>query len=145
MVNVAEKLLLKDYGFEPDPVDYDVRNGISDAMYVARTEFLNDLRNHLSSRSEGQQTGGVTTVLYGSAGVGKTHTITWILNWINNKEDPLTIKGKTVIPISLDAPNTKRDSNFSIIYSAIMKGIGKEKVLGLIKKYWIKARGEFPI
>ena len=145
MVNIAERLLLKDYNFRLDEVDDEVRNGVAEATYVARAEFLTELKSHLSSRSSAQPTSSVTRVLHGSAGVGKTHTITWIMNWINKKEDPLTIKGKDVKAISINAPVHDGKKGFSIIYSSMMGGIGKADVVDIMNKFWRKARDELKL
>lgn len=136
-----EQLLLKEFHFKITEDDEDVRQGTAEVILVGRSALLSEIESVLQSAAPEDSTTSVSMVLNGSGGVGKTHTITWILNQINSKQ--LKIRGREIKAYSIDAPDMgAKNATFSLIYQAIIKKMGKEFLIAVIHKWWDKKETE---
>jgi len=138
----AEELGFVDTIFQLDQDDEDVKQGHKDVIYVARQDFLEKLKNRFTMMT-GSTGNPVHTVIHGSAGVGKTHTLTWIQHYC--KLNKLKIKNREVDIVAFNAPTTSKNSTFSVFYSKFMVSLGKESIMTCLDEYWKKVRDELDL
>jgi len=141
-----EEIGLEDTKFLLDPDDVEVKEGRKQVIYVTRKDFLDKLKNRFSRMTE--STGNpVHTVIFGSPGTGKTHTLTWIQHNANleDENERLRIKNRQVDIVPFNAPTANRNSTFSLFYSTLMESLGKEFIKNCLMAYWIKIREELDL
>ena len=138
-----EDYLCNDLVLVQDPKDPEVREGKVSPIYVARTEFIEKLEDRLNRGSE--TASALHTVIYGSPGVGKTHTLSWIMYQIRKGKK---LKDKDVDCFIVVAPSigTKdAQRTFSPLYTEIIKSFGKSFVAEVLDNFWKAIRDDLKL